>query len=551
MAARADKIAAMGRQPALHRVVPALLLTASAVLSAPAFGLERPGEPVAAFDAYAEEARRAWRVPGLAVAVVDDGATVLARGYGVRDLDAGDPEGSGAAVDEHTLFAIGSTTKAMTAALLGQLAAAGELSWDDPVLDHLPAFRLKDPYATREVTIRDLLTHRAGLGNADLLWYGAGRTWEEIFPKLALVEPVYSLRDGFVYQNLMYAVAGHVAARVAGSPWEALIEDRLFDPLGMDRTVPTLARTAERGNVAAPHHEIDGEVRRIANEPVDPVAPAGAVWSSAAELSRWVGMLLEEGTWEGERILPEETVAELFRPQTLIPRGAFYPTAELTDPHWTSYGLGWFQQDYRGLAVQFHTGSIDGMSAIVGLVPEEELGVVVLANLDHAELRHALLWKAVDLFTGRSAGAGAQSGIEPQPGADSGADPGAGGPRDWSAEVRQLYAERERRAAEAEAARDERRVEGASPSLALEGYAGSYAHPLYDRVEVRRDGAGLRLVAGPRRTADLEHWHFDTFRARWDREWQGSTLVTFGLDETGAPGRLWLMGLAFERVGEE
>ncbi|MFP3939119.1 MAG: serine hydrolase [Acidobacteriota bacterium] len=522
----------MERQPALHRVVPVLLLAASAVLSAPAAALERSADPVAAFDTYAEEARRAWRVPGLAVAVVDGGEVVLARGYGVRDLDASAPEGSGSAVDEDTLFAIGSTTKAMTAALLGQLAAVGELSWDDPVIDHLPAFRLKDPYATREVTIRDLLTHRAGLGNADLLWYGADRSWEEIFPKLAGIEPAYSLRDGFVYQNLMYAVAGHLAARVAGSPWESLMEDRLFEPLGMERTVPTLARTAARDNVAAPHHEIEGEIRRIDNEPVDPVAPAGAVWSSAAELSRWVRMLLAEGAWEGGRVLPEETVAELFRPQTLIPREAFYPTAELTDPHWTSYGLGWFQQDYRGLMVQFHTGSIDGMSAIVGLVPEEELGVVVLANLDHAELRHALLWKALDLFTG-SAKSGTESGAEEE--------------RDWSAEVRELYAERERRAEEAEAARDERRVDGTSPSLALERYAGRYTHPLYDRVEVRRDGAGLRLVAGARRTADLEHWHFDTFRARWDREWQGSTMVTFGLDETGAPGRLWVMGTAFER----
>lgn len=517
----------MARQ--LRAILRALVLAGGVLLSVPgtppAAALERSADPVAAFDASVDEARREWRVPGLAVAVVDDGELVLARGYGVRDLETGSREGGGGAVDEHTLFAIGSTTKAMTAALLGQLVDAGELSWDDPVIDHLPGFRLKDPYATREVTVRDLLTHRAGLGNADLLWYGSDRTWEEIFAKLALVEPAYSLRDGFVYQNLMYAVAGNVAGRVAGSPWETLVERRLFEPLGMERTVPTLARTAERDNVAAPHHEIDGEIRRIANEPVDPVAPAGAVWSSAAELSRWVRMLLAEGTWEGEPVLPEETVAELFRPQTLIPREVFYPTARLTDPHWTSYGLGWFQQDYRGLMVQFHTGSIDGMSAILGLVPEEELGVVVLANLDHAELRHALLWKAVDLF----------------------ADAPAGGERDWAAEVRELYAERDRRGAEAEAERDARRVEGSRPSVALERYAGSYVHPLYDRVEVRREGAGLRLAAGARRTADLEHHHFDTFRARWDREWQGSTMVTFALDASGAPARLWLMGLAFER----
>lgn len=510
--------------PVPYRVRPswfvAVWVAAAALLPLTPVGAAPPAGAVADFDAYAARARTDWGVPGLAVAVVQDGEVLLAKGYGVRELASGD---GGEAVDEHTLFAIGSTTKAMTAALLGQLVTAGELDWDDPVAERLPGFRLHDPYVTREVTIRDLLTHRAGLGNADLLWYGAERTRAEILAKLHLVEPAYSFRGGYVYQNLMYAAAGEVAAEVAGTPWEELIDRRLFDPLGMERSAPTLEAARTRENVASPHAEIEGEVRVIENEPVDPVAPAGSVWSSVSDLSRWLRMLLAEGGWEGRHVLAQETVSELLHPQHVLRRASFYPTARLTDPHWITYGLGWFQQDYRGRMVQFHTGSIDGMSAIVGLVPEAELGVVVLANLDHAELRHALLWRAIDVFTGTPDG------------------------RDWSAELRELYGGLEEEGEARETKALSLRVTGTEPSLPAARYAGTYGHPLYDAVEVREEDGRLRFLAGPRRTADLEHWHYDTFRAHWDREWQGSTLVTFALDAAGDPARLWVTGLAFER----
>jgi CubicO group peptidase (beta-lactamase class C family) len=460
-------------------------------------------------DAYAARAREDWEVPGLALAVVKDGRVLLARGYGVRDLERPEP------VDEHTLFAIGSTTKAMTAALLAQLVAEGMLAWDDPVVRHLPGFQLRDPWATREVTVRDLLTHRAGLGNADLLWYGSDRSRDEVLAAVPRIEPAYSPRSGFVYQNVMYAVAGELAARLAGRPWEELLAQRLFAPLGMERSAPTLAAAGDRDNVGAPHDRVDGTLRRIENEPVDSIAAAGAVWSSVADLSRWLRALLAEGQWEGRQVLAAETVADLLAPQTLIPRGSFgYPTVELTRPHWTTYGFGWFQQDYQGLMVQYHTGSIDGMSALVGVVPDRELGVAVLANRDHAELRHALLWRAVDLFAG------------------------AAPPRDWSAELRELYGKAEAERERARAEQERKRVPGTRPTLDLAGYAGRYEHPLLGALEVRHEDGRLRLLAGARLTGPLEHWHYDTFRVRWDRAWQGRELVVFQLDAAGRPARL-------------
>jgi len=254
-------------------------------------------DPAAALDAYIESNRLRWEVPGLAVAVVHKGQLVLAKGYGVRQL------GEAGAVDEDTLFSIGSTTKAMTAATLGLSVDVGKLSWGDAVTTHWPGFRLHDAYATRELTVRDLLTHRAGLGNADQLWYGRDRTRDDIIARIPLIEPAYSLRAGFVYQNIMYVAAGELAGRLTQSSWEDLVSTRLFQPLGMQRTVPTTTAAERSTNVARPHYRIEGQVEVIQNEILDSVAPAGAVWSSVSDMSRWLRMLLNEGQWNDQRIL--------------------------------------------------------------------------------------------------------------------------------------------------------------------------------------------------------------------------------------------------------
>src|SRR5262245_54271538 len=221
-------------------------------------------EPLAGFDAFAAKAVKDWRVPGLAVSVVKDGSVVFSHGYGVRE------QGKPATVDTHTLFAIGSTTKAMTAALLGMLVDEDKVEWDAPVTRYLPWFQLKDPAVTHEVTVRDLLTHRAGLGNADYLWYGQRNSTDEILRRVRLIEPAYSLRSGFIYQNIMYAAAGAVVEAASGKPWAAMMQTRIFDPLGMRDTLPTAVTLKSRPNVASPHALVDGQVRVIENASVDP-----------------------------------------------------------------------------------------------------------------------------------------------------------------------------------------------------------------------------------------------------------------------------------------
>jgi CubicO group peptidase (beta-lactamase class C family) len=476
-------------------------------------------DPLDGFDAYVRRAISDWEVPAFAIAVVKDGEVVFQRGYGRLEL------GKPAPADEETLFAIGSTTKAMTAAAIGMLVDEGKVSWDDPVTKHLPWFQLRDPFVTREVTVRDLLTHRAGLPNTDFLWYERENGARDILFRMRYAPTETSLRSHFTYQNVMYAAAGAVVAEVSGMPWEDFVRTRIFEPLGMSRTVASAAGLAGKMNVASPHFRIDGKVEVIENASVDAVAPAGSVWSSAFDMAKWMRFLLEGKTADGKRLLKEETLHELFRPQTLVGEDAFYPTRKLTRPHWTTYGLGWFQQDYDGRAVDFHTGSIDGMVAIHGLIRDERLGVYVLANLDHAELRHALMYRVFDLY-------------------------GNGPGRDWNAEVKALYDSIGSEAEQKRAELEKERIAGTRPSLPLASYAGSYSDPLAGKISVSAGGEGLRLRYGPGLEGVLEHWNYDSFRIRWDKRWRGRAFVIFRLGRDGEVEALEVQGLSFRREAE-
>ena len=468
------------------------------------------------FDAYVDKAVKEWKVPGLAIAVIRDGKVLLSKGYGVRELGKADP------VNEHTLFAIGSTTKAMTSALVGMLVDEQKLGWDDPVVKHLPGFQMKDPAVTRELTVRDLLTHRGGLGNADYLWYGQDNSTAQIIERVRLIDPAYSLRSRFIYQNVMYATAGQLIATVSGRSWADMIRTRIFEPLGMRESVATLSLVPRGANAASPHYEIDGVVKVIENMPVDSVGAAGSVWSSVHDMSLWLQFLLDDGMVDGKRLLSERTVSELFRPQAIVADPP-YPAMRLVKPHWVTYGFGWFQQDYQGRAVDFHTGSIDGMVAIAAMIRDEKLAMYALGNLDHAEVRHALMYSVFDRATGKAG-------------------------RDWSAELQKVYADVQQRSAEAQKRIESQRVTGTSPALPLSAFAGKYSDPLRGTVEVILDGDSLRIKYGSGFSGKLEHWHFNTFRAKWDAAWRGTTLVTFTQGAAaGRPDAVEMNGGRFRR----
>lgn len=459
-------------------------------------------------DAFIRRGTAEWSIPGLAVAVVRNDSVVFLRGYGVREL------GQPGTVGPRTLFGIMSTTKAMTAAALAMLVDDGTLAWDDPVTRWVPEFQMPDPYVTASLRVVDLLTHNAGLGNADLLWSRGDISRAEIFRRLRLLTPEYPLRGGFVYQNVMYGLAGEVVARASGMRYEEFLRRRLFNPLGMTRSYGSLAamEAATDPDRSVPHYRIRDTIRVIGEDNVDVVGSAGAVWSTAEDMAVWVRFLLAGGrTAGGRRLLGEASVATLFDPHAIIPPAQYYPTATLTRPHWRTYGLGWFEQDYRGEFVAFHTGSLAGRTAIVGLLPGRNTGVVVLGNLDHAEFRHALMLKVFDLAIG-------------------------GPPRDWNRELLSLYAER--RSASADPVAD--RVPGTRPSLPLDAYAGRYAHPVWGDVVITREGEGLsfRMGASPDLAGPLEHLHYDTFLARLGDGRDAPPRVVFVLDPDGGVAEL-------------
>jgi len=468
-------------------------------------------------DAYVAKAVKDWNVAGLAIAVVKDGRVVFTKGYGVREI------GKPATVDTSTLFAIASTTKAMTAASIGMLVDEGKLKWDDPVTKFIPTLQMYDPYVTRELTVRDLLTHRAGLGNADYMWDLDDYTMPEIIRRMRLIKPEYSFRSGFVYQNIMYMMAGEVIAAASGMPWSKFVQTRIFDPIGMRSSVPLERLLPQGANRASPHWLLGPDTLVVIQySDGQSIGPAGGVWSNVSDMSRWMRFLLDSGRVGGKKLLQPATYAELFKPQVMVPADEFYPTAELTKPHWTTYGLGWFQEDYNGRMLNFHTGSLNGMVAIIGLIQDERFGVYVLANVDHAELRHALMYKAADIFLG-------------------------GKPRDWSAEFNMMYAKRRAVGDSLRLAGEGKRIHGTSPSLALSKYAGTYEDPLLGRIDIVEKGGKLRIVAGRSYAGDLEHWQYETFRIHFDQRWQGTDQLSFTIGD-GVPNALNMAGFSLSRV---
>ncbi len=471
-----------------------------------------PAPDLDALDRYVAQAARDWRVPGLAIAIVKDDSVVFTRGYGVLDLSRPAP------VTEHTRFAIGSTTKAMTSAALGMLVDEGKLRWDDRVIDHLPEFRLYDPYVTRELTVRDLLTHRSGLPGTDLLWTRGDYSFAEMMRRLRHVRPATSFRSQWTYQNVVYAIGGALIAKVSGVPWEDFMRTRIFAPLGMTESEPLVAGIELRPNVATPHAEIRDTIRQVPVRTTDPVASAGSVWSSVSDMAKWMRFVLDSGRVGTRRLLASATFTELVTPQIRASL-ATYPALTLVRPHIFGYALGWFVQDYRGETVWMHTGSIDGMTAIIGLLPDRRTGVFVLANLDHAELRHALMYKVFDLYAGN-----------PE--------------RDWSADLRKLFAGARATASPG----TPRPATAAPPSLPLERYAGSYVDSTYGAVDVTLADGTLRARFGKEDLGPLEPWEHEIFRTRGPPPLEQRQTVTFVPDGRGNVASLQVFGVSFVRA---
>ncbi|NBC18325.1 MAG: serine hydrolase [Bacteroidetes bacterium] len=453
------------------------------LLAAPVRSQQAPVD-LQALDAYIAEAVTAWETPGTAVGIVYDDALLFAKGYGTRTLGTDTP------VDAQTLFDVASNSKAFTAALLGMLVDEGQLDWDDRVIDYLPDFRLHDPWITRQITIRDLLTHRSGLPTfgGDHLWIGNDLSQDEIIDRLPHLEPTGAFRADFRYQNLMYHAAGEVIEAVTGQTWDALVHERILDPLGMTRTTTTVDTLDAVPNVADAHEVVNDTLRVVAYDDVDAIPGAAGLNSTVEDMSRWMRLTMRGGHLDGDTLLQPATARAMQTIQMPLPVSPW--SAENLERHFYGYGLGWFISDYKGEKMVSHSGGLTGMISLQTLLPERGLGVIVLTNRAPNRLPWAITYRILDAFL-----------EEP--------------PRDWSAEYLERQREAEARADSVENALRQARVADAPMSLPLERYAGTYANPLSGEATVRLEGDHLVFDYNPRHLGDLEPWHFDTFRTTW------------------------------------
>jgi CubicO group peptidase (beta-lactamase class C family) len=498
----------MNPKPRLLSYIALALMSVASLAPSRAAQTPQTGAP-ADLDSYAARVLKEFDVPGLAVAIVKDGKVVLAKGYGVRKL--GDPN----PVDENTLFGIASNTKAFTSAALAMLVDEGKITWDDPVVKHLPGFQLYDPYVTREMTIRDLLTHRSGLGlgAGDLLWWPpTDYSREEIIRRFRYVKPASSFRSRYAYDNVLYMIAGQVVAAVTGKSWDDVIKERIFNPLGMTTSNTTVAALLSSKNAATPHAKIGSHLQTVALMPLENVGPAGAINSSVAEMAKWLIAQLNRGQiGEGRRLFSERRSREMWSAQTITPLNDPLPHLAALRANFSAYGLGWGLTEYRGSRTVSHTGGLLGFVSRVTLVPDLNLGVVVLTNQQSGGAFQSLTYRILDHYMNAPA-------------------------TDWTAAFKKSEEMGQANAAEVEKRQAAARAADSKPSLPLARYAGRYTDAWYGDITISLENGKLVLRFGhtPSLAGDLEHWQYDTFVARWrDRSLEADAFVTFSLKPDG------------------
>jgi CubicO group peptidase (beta-lactamase class C family) len=482
---------------------------------------QRAADPLDGFDAYVERVLKTFDVPGASVAIVKDGRIVLAKGYGVKRL------GQPAPVDADTRFGIASNTKLFTATAIALLVEQGKVRWDDPVIRYLPDFAMYDPYVTRELTVRDLLVHRSGLGlgAGDLLWWPAS-TYDraEIARRLRFIKPATSFRSAYAYDNVLYLVAGQLIEKVSGMSWEEFVRTRILVPVGMTSSTVRHSDAASSGNVATTHGEVNGVVRVIAPMTSDNTNPAGGVNATATDMARWMIVQMDSGRIAAaaagapeRRLFSASSTTELWSIVTpLTTGGPMKPGFEHLRPNVAGYALGLGVSDYRGNLRLQHSGGLPGYLSLVTMIPGKRLGVAVLTNQESGYAYHAITLRAIDAFLGIT-------------------------PPDYlgffaalSDTARAQLAQASRRAS---AARDSM----SGPSLPLAKYAGKYQDAWYGDVDIAMEGNGLvmRFSHTPQLVGDMRHWQHDSFVVRWrDRELRADAFATFALNPDGSIDQL-------------
>lgn len=442
---------------------------------------ERAKELLESFDPLIEKALKDFQVPGIAVGVIVDGRVVYAKGFGYRDVEKQLP------ITTETLFALGSCTKAFTTFVIGNLVDEGSIEWDQPVIDILPEFRLWDQYATTNVTLRDLLTHRTGMPRHEFVWYNSKMSKSDMLKRIRFLQPSFDIRERYQYGNLMYFIAGLAMEKVAQKPWEELICERILNPLEMHHTNFSIEETQKTDDFACPYLEKNDQLKKIPFRNLSLISAAGAINSNIEDMTHWLQMLLAGGVYKSRALISPATLQELHAPQVIVP-GA----PETRESLLYAYGIGWGVFSYLGHYFVSHDGVSDGFTAMVGLFPGEDIGLVILANKNMTALPRYLSFEIADRLLDLPRHDWFQDGIESL--------------------RKNKESMKERKIEE-----DLSRKMGTHPSHPIEEYVGLYEHPGYGKVEIELADGKLQAIYNDL-VFVLDHWHYDVFRVSQEKQ---------------------------------
>jgi CubicO group peptidase (beta-lactamase class C family) len=483
--------------------------------------------PPQGFEQRVEKLRSEYGAPGVTIAIVEGGQTALAKGWGTTLVGTQQPVGP------RTIFATGSTGKAFTSAALAILVDQGKIKWDDKVIDHMPDFRMWDAWVTREMTIRDLLVHRSGLGlgAGDLLFVpNSNLTRKETVKRLRYIKPATSFRSAYAYDNVLYMVAGQLIEEVSGRTWEQFVRDEIFKPLDMDESTVSDREFQSTADRARPHSRSGGGLVGLGTlKPLDEnatlaanAAPAGGLSISSDDMTHWLLTQLGRGKIPGsdKRLFSQEQSAEMWNGLVPQPIPALPPEFKPTEPKFELYALGWDVRDYRGAKLIWHGGAVFGSLAAVALLPEQNVGIYIATNSEEGQIVRGLLYELLDHYLGA-----------PQ--------------SNWP---EKFHAFRQKRLANAAAQVAKQTAQPAKigPSLSLDRYVGDYADPWYGTIKIRRSGKALAIQFPHSKGMDgpLTHHQYDTFRTNPSLDWIEPAYVTFALDADGKVDRITMKAVS-------
>lgn len=453
-------------------------------------------------DSYFAKMQQDWDIPSMSIGIVKDGKLVFAKSYGY--LEVGKTEKP----DANTLYAIASNSKAFTATILGMLVQEKKLSWDDKVIDYLPYFKLfNDPWVSKEITIRDLLSHRVGLGtfSGDVIWYKSNLAAEEIVKNAQYLPKSFNFRAGFGYSNVMYIAAGEVIKKVTGKAWSEVVKERILIPLQMNRSITNPNQLPAKGNFATPHGRKNNINFPIAWENWEEIGALGGIIASVNDVSKWMIFNLNKGINGKDTLLTARTLNTIWTPHNNF--NVDHTKKNDFNRHFSAYSLGWSMSDYHGNLRLGHTGGYDGMITAVTLVPDQNLGVVVLTNGMKSPITAATNY-ALDTFLGIKV-------------------------KDWSKELLQLTNDNETKDSRV-ADRIQQRILNTHPSLPIDRYVGIYQSSIYGKIIISKVENSLKLdfEHSPNLSAQLSHWHFDVWKIEWNipHAWLDFGTVKFNMD---------------------